>query len=131
MASTVDNSAAHAADVNQEHQQHPLKTYFIVWGLLFVLSTGSYLVDVLEFHSYLRWSLILVFMMLKAGLIVAFFMHIKWERLALTYAVLLPPLAVLVFVAIMAFESDYTVLTRTEFFGATSPADVVLGEHTE
>ena len=38
-------------------------------------------------------------MMLKAGLIVAVFMHMVWERLALVYAIILPPVAVLVFVA--------------------------------
>ena len=57
-------------------------------------------------------------MMLKAGLIVAVFMHMAWERLALIYAILLPPVLVLVFVAIMVFESDYTFLTRVMFFGA-------------
>ena len=57
-------------------------------------------------------------MMLKAGLIVAVFMHMAWERLALVYAILLPPVLVLVFVAIMVFESDYTLLTRELFFGA-------------
>jgi cytochrome c oxidase subunit IV len=56
-------------------------------------------------------------MMLKAGLIVAFFMHMKWERLTLIYAMLLPPLAVLVFVAIMAWESDYTLLSRVTSMG--------------
>ena len=56
-------------------------------------------------------------MMLKAGLIVAVFMHMAWERLALIYAILLPPLLVLVFVAIMVFESDYTLFTREEFGG--------------
>jgi cytochrome c oxidase subunit 4 len=40
-----------------------------------------------------------------------------WERQALAYAILVPMFAVLVFVAIMAFESDYTALTRLEFFG--------------
>lgn len=98
------------------HQEHPLTVYFVVWGWLFVLSAGSYMVDFIGFESYLRWTLILIFMTLKAGLIVAVFMHIKWERLALTYAILLPPLAVLVFVAIMVFESDYTLLARNTFF---------------
>ncbi len=100
------------------HQQHPLKVYFIVWGWLFVLSFGSYMVDFFGLQSYLRWTLILIFMMLKASLIMAFFMHLKWERLALSYAVLLPPIAVLVFVAIMAYESDYTLFSRIEYFGA-------------
>ena len=67
-------------------------------------------------QGYLRWSLILLFMVLKAGLIVAIFMHMAWERLALIYAILLPPVVVLIFVAIMVFEADYTLLTRLLFF---------------
>ena len=98
-----------------EGQQHPIKVYLVVWGWLFVLSACSYLVDYFGLQGYLRWSLILLFMMLKAGLIVAVFMHMAWERLALTYAILIPPVAVLVFVAIMVFESDYTLLTRVVF----------------
>jgi cytochrome c oxidase subunit IV len=99
-------------------QQHPIKLYLVVWGWLFVLSTCSYLVDYFGLHGYLRWSLILLFMVLKAGLIVAVFMHMAWERLALIYAVLLPPVLVLVFVAIMVFESDYTHLIRVISFGS-------------
>jgi len=99
-------------------QQHPIGIYLKIWALLFVLSTFSYLVDYFEFHGYLRWGLILIFMILKAGLIVAVFMHMMWERLAIIYAIFLPPLAVLVFVAIMAIESEYTVITRYLFFGS-------------
>src|SRR5215216_193017 len=101
-------------------QQHPIKLYLVVWGWLFVLSTCSYLVDYFGLHGHLRWSLILVFMVLKAGLIVAVFMHMAWERLALVYAILLPPVLVLVFVGIMVFESDYTHLIRVLSFA--SPA---------
>jgi cytochrome c oxidase subunit IV len=106
-------AAAHA-----EGQQHPIKLYLVVWGWLFVLSTCSYLVDYFGLQGHLRWGLILLFMILKAGLIVAVFMHMAWERLALAYAILLPPLLVLVFVGIMMFESDYTLLTRAYFFGS-------------
>lgn len=107
-----------AATAHAEGQQHPIKLYLVVWGWLFVLSACSYLVDYFHLQGYLRWSLILVFMVLKAGLIVAVFMHMAWERLALAYAILLPPIAVLVFVAIMVFESDYTHLTRVLFFAS-------------
>ena len=103
-----------------EGQQHPIGIYFKVWGLLFVLSTFSYLVDYFHLQSYLRWSLILVFMLIKAGLIVAFFMHMRWERLALMYAILVPPVLVLIFVGIMTFESDHTFLTRGVFFAVGS-----------
>ena len=101
-------------------QQHPIKLYLVVWGWLFVLSTCSYLVDYFGLHGYLRWSLILLFMVLKAGLIVGVFMHMAWERLALAYAILLPPVLVLVFVAIMVFESDYTHLIRVISFAPTA-----------
>jgi cytochrome c oxidase subunit IV len=101
-----------------EEQHHPIKLYLVVWAWLFILSTCSYLVDYFGFQGYLRWSLILLLMILKAGLIVAVFMHMAWERLALTYAILVPPVIVLVFVGIMVFESDYTHLTRVVFFGA-------------
>ena len=99
-------------------QQHPIKLYLVVWGWLFVLSTCSYLVDYFGLHGHLRWSLILLFMVLKAGLIVAVFMHMAWERLALAYAILLPPVLVMVFVAIMVFESDYTHLIRVISFAS-------------
>ena len=106
--------------VHAEGQQHPIKLYLVVWGWLFVLSTCSYLVDYFGLHGYLRWSLILLFMLLKAGLIVAVFMHMAWERLALAYAILLPPIAVLVFVSIMVLESEYTHLLRVLFFATPS-----------
>lgn len=108
---------AHAhADAHAEGQQHPLGIYFKIWGLLFVLSTFSYLVDYFHVEGYLRWSLIILFMILKAGLIVSVFMHMMWERLALVYAILVPTLAVLVFVLLMTYEADYTFFTRGIFF---------------
>ena len=99
-------------------QQHPIWLYLVVWTALFILSACSYLVDYFDFHGYLRWFLIVLFMLMKAGLIVAIFMHMAWERLALVIAILLPPLAVLVLMAMMAVEANYTNLTRLIFFGA-------------
>ena len=99
-----------------EGQQHPIGVYFKVWGLLFVLSTFSYLVDYLHVESYLRWTLIITFMLMKAGLIVAVFMHMRWERLALTYAIVGPPALVMLFMLLMTFEADNTFLTRVVFF---------------
>ena len=50
---------------------HKIGIYLWIWGLLFVLSFFSYLVDWYQFQGILRWSLILFFMFLKAGLIMA------------------------------------------------------------
>ena len=99
-------------------QQHPIGVYLKVWGYLFVLSAMSYMVDYFHVQGALRWFLILTFMTLKAGLIVAIFMHMAWERLAMMYAIILPPVLVLVFMLMMVFEADYTLFTRITFFGA-------------
>jgi len=122
--SSASGASAHAAAVahpTDSHaagggQQHPIAIYLWIWGLLFVFSTFSYLIDYFHLHGYLRWSLILIFMMLKAGFIVAIFMHMKWERLALKFAILIPPLCLLVLVGLMVIEGDYTFLTRLDSF---------------
>src|SRR5262245_40605276 len=103
--------------MSTEGQQHPLKLYFIIWALLFAFSAASYATDFLQ-HGYFRWGLILLFMFLKAGFIIAIFMHMKWERLALIYAILGPPVVLLVLVGLMAVEGDYTELTRFNSFSA-------------
>ena len=111
---------------NKMAQQHPIGIYLKIWLLLFVLSTLSYMVDYFELQGYLRWTLIIVFMLLKAGFIVAIFMHLLWERLALIYAILVPPLCLTVFVALMVLEGDYTFLTRLVAFG---PAAELIAPH--
>ena len=101
---------------NSDNQQHPIGIYLKIWALLFVLSTASYMVDYLNLQGYLRWSLIIIFMLLKAGLIVAIFMHMMWERLALMYAIMIPPILLFTFIGIAALESDHTFFTRSVFF---------------
>ena len=103
-----------------EGQEHPLSVYFWIWGLLFVLSTFSYLVDYVGFQGYMRWTLIIVFMLLKAGFIVSIFMHMLWERRALKMAILLPPIAICILILLMSLEGKHTFLTRIEFFGASN-----------
>jgi len=94
------HGAAHQG--HAEGQQHPLRIYLLIWALLFVFSTFSYLVDYFQLHGMLRLSLIILFMLVKAGFIVAIFMHMRWERLALKFAILIPPLALLILIGLMA-----------------------------
>lgn len=107
-------AAGHAA--HAEGQQHPIRLYLWIWALLFVFSTFSYMVDYFQLQGALRWTLILLFMFLKASFIVAVFMHMAWERLALKLAILVPPLTLLVLIGLMAIEGDYTFLTRLASF---------------
>lgn len=106
-----------------EGQQHPIKVYFWIWALLFVFSFFSYMVDWWQLQGMTRWTLIIIFMLLKAGFIVAIFMHMKWERYALIFAILVPPAALLVFMFLMSVEAEYAWATRVEYMGE-NPAPI-------
>ena len=59
---------------------------------------------------------ILIFMFLKAGLIMAFFMHLFWERYALVNVLLWPMTAIAGFLCLMIAEGKYTVFTSLFYF---------------
>jgi cytochrome c oxidase subunit IV len=124
VAHTEGQQHSGGAVAHVEGQQHPIGIYLKIWALLFVLSAASYAVDYFHVQGYLRWFLIITFMLMKAGLIVAVFMHMMWERLALMYAILLPPLLLMFLLGIGALEGDYTFFTRETFFGPGPPAPV-------
>ena len=107
----------HTADTSHaEGQQHPVAIYLWCWIALFVVSSFSYMVDYFHVHGLLRWTLIITFMLVKAGMIVAVFMHMKWERLALKFVILVPPLCLLILITLMAIEGNYTLVTRLASF---------------
>lgn len=121
-----------------EGQQHPLGIYYKIWILLFVLSFFSYMVDYLEVQGAMRWTLVLLFMVLKAGFIIAIFMHVVWERMALALTILGPPVVLLLLIGFMAVEGKYTEETRFVYRGddrnavALTPSDIHGGgEHGE
>jgi cytochrome c oxidase subunit IV len=75
------------------------------------------MVDYLQLQGFLRWTLIIIFMLLKSGIILAIFMHMAWERMALITAVILPPLLLTFFIGVMVIESSYTNSTRVIYMG--------------
>jgi cytochrome c oxidase subunit 4 len=105
---------------NNKVSTHGLGIYLWIWALLFVLSGCSYAVDYYQLQGLLRWSLILFFMFAKAGLIMAFFMHLFWERYALVNVLLWPMTAIATFIFLMAAEAKYTFFTRLFYFVAGS-----------
>ena len=113
----------------EEGQEHPISTYLWVWLLLFVLSAFSYAVDYVGFQGFTRWTLVLLFMFLKAYFICAVFMHMVWERMALVLGLFIPTFAIVDFIGIMGFESDYTQLSRKVFFDTGKPPTVYAVPH--
>jgi len=114
--------------MSDEGTQHPLKIYWIMWAALFILSTFSYATDFMD-HGKLRTFLILLFMMLKAGGIVWIFMHMGWERLALKFAILGPPVAIVVLIMLMSLEGGYVEDSRLEHYGESTMEVETPGHH--
>jgi len=92
------------------------------------------MVDYFDVQGGMRWFLVILFMCLKAGFIVAIFMHAVWERMALVFTILGPPIVLLLLIGFMVVEGGYTAGTRYEYMGhdpdvvALSPSDVHGGE---
>jgi caa(3)-type oxidase subunit IV len=77
----------------------PIRTYLVVWGWLFVLSALAYLVDIAHLTGWLKTVLLSILALMKAGLIMAFFMHLRFERLSLVYAIVAPLILLIAMVA--------------------------------
>ncbi len=104
--------------MNAGEQHQPIRVYLMVWGALFVLSLLSYLIDYVDVHPVgLKWFLITALALTKAGLIVAYFMHMRFERQSLVFAILLPPVLLLALVAILMPEGAYVAAVRAFLLG--------------
>jgi cytochrome c oxidase subunit IV len=84
------------------------------------------MVDYFDAQGALRWTLVILFMILKAGFIISIFMHVFWERLALVFTITGPPIVLLLLIGFMVAEGEYTSGTRYEYMGH-DPDVVALG----
>jgi len=115
---------------NEQGQQPSIGIYIKVWGLLFVLAGASYSVGYFGVQGPLRWALIIVLALMQAGLIIAVLMHLVWERLALVYLILVPPVLLVSFLAISAIDGRYTFGTRqANYIAAPLPTTAAPSEH--
>lgn len=80
--------------------KHDLKrVYLTVWFWLFVLSFGLYFIDLIDLPVALAAPLYSVIALMKAGLIAAYFMHLRFERLNLIYTIVFPLILLIALVA--------------------------------
>jgi caa(3)-type oxidase subunit IV len=100
-------------------QHHPIRVYLVVWGALFILSALSYFLDYFDIHPlWLQRFLITAFALIKAALIANYFMHLRFERPALVYAIVLPLVLLIVLAIFTMGEGDYVAWVRQLFFGS-------------
>jgi caa(3)-type oxidase subunit IV len=101
--STSRKAAAQAHAAGEHAVEHPSeKSYIRIFVLLFILSSSAYFVDLIHFPNAMKWTLLVIIALMKASLIAAFFMHLRYERLGLIYVLVLPLLLLVgLIVAIM------------------------------
>ena len=83
-------------------EQHGNRTYMIVWFWLLALTA----VEVFLAYKHLPLTTMLVLLLglslVKAAMIIAYFMHLRYEKASLTW-MLMPPLVICI-VLMMAFS---------------------------
>lgn len=85
-------------------QVHGTKTYVKVWLWLLAITVAGFVISPLNLPTWLHSSLIVIIALMKGGLIVAFFMHLKFERISMIYTILLPLLLLVALAVALLYE---------------------------
>ncbi len=73
-----------------ETQQQPsLRIYWMAWGLLLALTMGMLVTSFISIPTAVLVAMLLVGMMVKASVICAYFMHLRFEQRSLVIMVVL------------------------------------------
>jgi cytochrome c oxidase subunit 4 len=72
------------------HQQGGYRIYVVVWFWLLVFTLIEVGVVLLRVPQWVLVGSLLILALMKAALIIAYFMHLRYERLSLVYTVVTP-----------------------------------------
>jgi cytochrome c oxidase subunit 4 len=135
-AGAVERAASRAADAHDHGLAHitPVKLLFGVFGALTVLTVFTVLVTAVDLGSQGNFVVAMIIATVKAGLVMAFFMHLVWDKKFNLTVFLSAFLFVLLFLSIAltdrneyqaqidAFEENNPLKITSEAPGAASAA---------
>lgn len=98
----TEHSGAHASE----------RSYLVIFGWLFALSSSAYIVDLMSLPKGLQWCFFIVIACMKVTLIAAYFMHLRYERLNLIYTLVLPLILLIALVAAVLPDGLSVLLRR-------------------
>ncbi len=99
---TAEHGGTHASE----------KSYLIIFGWLFALSTSAYIIDLMSLPKGLQWTFYVLIACMKVSLIAAYFMHLRYERLNLIYTLVLPVILLIGLVAAVLPDGFSVLLMR-------------------
>jgi cytochrome c oxidase subunit IV len=85
-------------------QEHSKKVYVRVWLWLLAITVAGFIISPLGLPGWLHNSFIVIIALMKGGLITAYFMHLKFERVSLIYTILLPLLLIVALAVALLYE---------------------------
>jgi cytochrome c oxidase subunit 4 len=90
-------------------ETHSNRLYLMVWTGLLVLTIVEVILAYLQFPVLAMLTLLMGLSLLKAGLIMAYFMHLRFERLSLTLT-LIPALVICIALLMIFFPDSLRLL---------------------
>lgn len=115
-----ENTAVH----HEEHGEHESMTRGKIWKVFFILLgvtvvefiIALWLVPSGKVPLHLANPIYIVLTLFKAFYIVAYFMHLKFERIGLMLAIIVPILFIIGLILVLTNESHYWIDLRNTFF---------------
>ncbi|MBI2819026.1 MAG: cytochrome C oxidase subunit IV family protein [Acidobacteria bacterium] len=86
------------------HAEGSTKLYLAVWIILLALSTIEVYLGYIHLNLHLMLSLLMGLSLIKAGMIIAYFMHLRFERASLIWTLL--PMWIIVTCLLFVFFPD-------------------------
>ena len=89
----------------------PVRLLLTIWGALMALTVVTVAVTVIDFGGQTNFVIAMAIATIKAGLVVTYFMHLRWDR----------PFHTLIFLGSLLFVSLFismTLLDKSEYEGS-------------
>ena len=93
-----------SAHTEQAHAEGSTRLYLTVWAILLLLSGVEVFLGYERLPLHLMLSLLMGLSLIKAGMIIAYFMHLRFERASLVWTLL--PMWLIVTCLLFVFFPD-------------------------
>jgi len=97
--------------LDQNHSKGNTKLFLTVWGWLLLITAGEIFLAYERIEVHLMITILLGLSLIKSALILAYFMHLRFERLGL-FLVVVPAIVVCVCIMMIMFFPDSFRLTH-------------------
>ncbi len=87
---------AEESNVTDEQHEGGYRSYLVTWFWLLIITGLEVAIVLVRVPNVLLALSLLILALMKAALIMGYFMHLRYERLSLVYAVVLPLLLAVV-----------------------------------